>query len=58
MSRHVISFYLRRSRQIRERKTLFLLLLMLLLLLGTIFQVPMYSFLGCTKAKTFVSKRV
>ncbi len=56
MSRHVISFYLRRSRQIRERKTLFLLLLMLLL--GTIFQVPMYSFLGCTKAKTFVSKRV
>ncbi len=50
------SFYLRRSRQIRERKVLLLLFLLLLLLLGGIFQVPMNSFLGCEKAKTLSQK--
>ncbi len=46
-------FYLRRSRQIRERKALFFFLLLLLLLGGTIFKCPMYSFLRCEKKKTF-----
>ncbi len=48
--------YLRRSRQIRERKALFFLLFFSLFLGWTIFHFPMYSFWGCEKAKNFVSK--
>ncbi len=51
------SCYLRRSRQIRERKAFFFFFFFFLLLLGgTIFQSPMYSFLGCEKAKTLSKK--
>ena len=50
------SFYLRRSRQNRERKVFFFFLLLLLLLLGdlggTVFRSPMYTQNGCINKKT------
>ncbi len=49
-------FYLRRSRQIRERKALFFLLLLLLLLLGDHFSSSHVKFFGVWKGKNFVSK--
>ena len=48
------SFYLRRSRQIRERKALFLLLLGG----GPFFKFPCTVFFGVCKGKNFVSKGV
>ena len=49
-SEGALSFYLRRSRQIRERKVFFFFLL---LLEGIIFNLPRYSFRGVKSANFF-----
>ncbi len=49
----LVAFYLRRSRQIRERKAFFFLLL---LLGGAFFSLPCTVFLGCERAKTLSKK--